>query len=382
MKRITICALLLCMALTVFAGCGTERAAETADPGTKTVTDLAGRTVTVPTEARRIVATAPGHGGAFMTMCAVLGSDVENVLVGWDNRLEADNKDMYDHYVKALPKLKDLPDVGSVFRENFNVEKVIALKPDLCIFSLEEKGAIDAGVAAQLDKAGIPYVFIQLVDEQTENQEKSARLIGAVLNREEKTEAILRDSLAKRKEVEARIAKLAAEGRKKPTVYFECVSRGVEEYGWTYSNKVQWGTMTDLAGGDNISDGKYDKYGKMDLETLLRANPDHIFLSGAYWPKVPTALKMGFDSTDAEVAAQLEQYKKREGWDQLKAVRDGNVHAVYLSMGCELFDFAALEFIAKTLYPETFADVDPQKDLEDYFTKYLPFPLEGVWLCK
>ena len=63
-------------------------------------------------------------------------------------------------------------------------------------------------------------------------------------------------------------------------------------------------------------------------------------------------------------------------------MRDGNVHAVYLSMGCELFDFAALEFIAKTLYPETFADVDPQKDLEDYFTKYLPFPLEGVWLCK
>ena len=166
---------------------------------TKVVTDLAGRQVHVPLEAKRIITTAPGHGGAFMTMCAILNKDVENYMVGWDNRLAADNKDMYNHYIKSIPKLKDLPDVGSVFRESFNVEKVIELAPDLCIFSIEEKAAIDASAAAQLDKAKIPYIYIQLVDEKTENQEKSARLIGEVLNKQEKTEEIIKNSIEKRK---------------------------------------------------------------------------------------------------------------------------------------------------------------------------------------
>lgn len=349
---------------------------------TKVVTDLAGRQVHVPLEAKRIITTAPGHGGAFMTMCAILNKDVENYMVGWDNRLAADNKDMYNHYIKSIPKLKDLPDVGSVFRESFNVEKVIELAPDLCIFSIEEKAAIDASAAAQLDKAKIPYIYIQLVDEKTENQEKSARLIGEVLNKQKKTEEIIKNSIEKRKEVERRVAKINEQKKEKPKVYFECVSRGVDEYGWTYTNEVQWGLMTYMAGGDNISEGKYEKYGKMDLETLLRANPDHIFLAGSYWPKVPSALKMGYESTQADVLQQIEAYKERKGWNELKAVQNGNVHAIYLSMGCELFDFASLEFIAKTIYPEEFADMEPEKDLQEYFASYLPFELEGVWMVK
>lgn len=116
-------------------------------------------------------------------------------------------------------------------------------------------------------------------------------MIGEVLNKQEKTEEIIKNSIEKRKEVERRVAKINEQKKEKPKVYFECVSRGVDEYGWTYTNEVQWGLMTYMAGGDNISEGKYEKYGKMDLETLLRANPDHIFLAGSYWPKVPSALK-------------------------------------------------------------------------------------------
>lgn len=349
---------------------------------TKVVTDLAGRKVAVPVEAKKIVTTAPGHGGAFMTMCAILGKDVENYIVGWDGALKENNQDMYNHYAKTLPKLKEMPDVGRAFKEKFNVEKVISLKPDLCIFSLEEKGIIDASAAQQLDKAKIPYVYIQLVDEKTENQEKSARLIGEVLNQQEKADKIIKISIGKRREIEKRIAKISEKVQKKPTVYFECTSRGVDEYGWTYSNKVQWGLMTMLAGGENISDKKYEKYGKMDIETLLRANPEHIFLTGGYYPKSPTALKMGFITTQDEVKKQLEQFKGRKGWDQLQAVKNGKVHALYHSMGCELFDFVALEFIAKEIYPQEFSDIDPEKDLQEYFDTFLPFKLEGVWLCQ
>ena len=51
-------------------------------------------------------------------------------------------------------------------------------------------------------------------------------------------------------------------------------------------------------------------------------------------------------------------------------------------MGCELFDLSSLEFIAKTIYPEEFADMEPEKDLQEYFASYLPFELEGVWMVK
>ena len=374
------------MVFLTLTGCGegkqVEKKRETLKGQTKNVTDLAGRQVDIPKEAKKVIITAPGHGGAFMTMCALLGEDTPDYLVGWDNRLKTDNLDMYNHYLKTMPQLEQIPDVGSVFRENFNVEKIIELSPDLCIFSVEEKDAIESIAASKLEKAEIPYIYVQYVDEKTENQEKSTKLIGEVFGKEERAHELIDYCIGKRKMVEERVAKVVSSGQEKPKVYFECAAMGPEEYGYTYSNDIQWGLITTMAGGENISNGKFPKYGQLDLETMLREDPDVIFFTGAYWPKSPTSLRMGYDVEENQAREQLKGFLNRTGWSDLKAVKNKKIYLIYHSMGCELFDFAALEFVAKGIYPEEFKDIDPQADLEKYFDKYLPFNLEGTWMLK
>ena len=43
------------------------------------------------------------------------------------------------------------------------------------------------------------------------------------------------------------------------------------------------------------------------------------------------------------------------------------------------FDFAGTQFLAKQIYPELFEDINPEENLRDFFDKYMPVELDGVW---
>lgn len=390
------CCLILLLSAGMFTGCAQkegeslqnggnpsqEAAGEKTDADTRTVVDVTGREVEMKKEIKHTVITAAGHGGAFMTMCALLGEDVVDYIAGWDNRLKTDNLDMYENFIKYLPELDSIADVGSIFRESFNVEKLIEINPDICIFSAEEKEAVEATIASKLNKAGIPYVYVEYVDETTENQEKSTRLLGEIFNKTDRAEELIDYCIGKRNEIENRVKDIVEERGSRPKVYFECAALGVDEYGYTYSNMTQWGLMTDKAGGNNISEGKVSKYGNIDLEYLLREDPEYIIFSGAYWVKAPTSLRMGYKATEAETQQQLKEFMSRKGWDQLQAVKNNQVYAIYHSLGCEMFDFVSLEFIAKAIYPDEFKDIEPLEDLYEYFDQFMPFDLEGVWMTR
>ena len=49
-------------------------------------------------------------------------------------------------------------------------------------------------------------------------------------------------------------------------------------------------------------------------------------------------------------------------------------------MSRSLFDFVAMQYIGKRLYPEAFADVDPAASFKAYHEKYLPVSYGGTWM--
>lgn len=386
MKRLTMkiiikSLLLVVISISLFVACQANTESNT-DKGKKekvTVTDVTGSEFQLELPLNKVIVNWSGSGGAFMTMSALLGEDVGNYIAGWGNSLPTYRMDMYQHYSSKVPGLDKIENIGSVDTDNFNIEKVIELDPDACIFALGTKEAADSSVKEKLEKAGIPILYIDYHKGTLKNHEKSTLLLGQLFNKEERAQEIVNFCLTKKKDIEERAKKII----NKHSLYLEAGMEGPTAYGNTWPNNNMWGRMADLAGAKNIAGDMKTKSGPIDPEFLISSNPDVMIITGSYWPNKPDSLRMGYGVDELVSQELLAKFiNTRQGWKQLKAVKDKEVYAIHHGIGREVFDFAATEFIAKSVYPEEFKDLDPLGDLKEYYEKFLPYDLEGTWMIK
>lgn len=343
------------------------------------VEDLANRKVSVNIPVKKAIITWSGSGGPFMTMSALLGKDVHKYIAGWGNSLPRYRKDMYDTYVKAVPELANIPDVGRPDKDDFNVEKVIAANPDVAIFPLGAKAGVDGGVGKKLEAAGIPIVYMDYHAETVANHRKSTLLLGQLFGKNKRARELADLYTNKRKQIDKRVAQARAAGKKPPKVYVEVGYKGPSVYGNTYSSKVMWGAVVGIAGGNNVAGTKVAKYAPISPEFLLQAAPEVIILTGSYWPKSPDSLLMGYTANPQLVQQGLTAFSKRPGWNSFDAIKNKRLYAVHHGVGRELFDYTSMLAFAKFIYPEEFKDVNPHAELKAYFRKYMPYDFNGVW---
>ncbi len=90
-------------------------------------------------------------------------------------------------------------------------------------------------------------------------------------------------------------------------------------------------------------------------------------------------MRTGYDVTPAETRTSLKPYAERPGWADLKAVKTGEISAIETRLGRTLYDFTAIEYIAKRLYPEQLR-MSTGRDLKAYHEKYLPVAFSGTWM--
>lgn len=174
--------------------------------------------------------------------------------------------------------------------------------------------------------------------------------------------------------------RIAAAGAPRRKVYLELGMGGPGEISNTYTTTM-WGKILDLLGSDNIAKGKIPgALGPLNAEAILAANPDTIFIAGSSWPDAPRSLNMGYGVEATATRATLAQYLDRPGWQGLAATKNGQVFAIQHGLARALFDFTAMQYIAKQLYPAAFADVDPEANLRRYHERYLPIAYGGVWM--
>ena len=174
-----------------------------------------------------------------------------------------------------------------------------------------------------------------------------------------------------------RIAALDA-GAVRPKVYME-FSRGVNTYGNSWSNKM-WGALIKTCGGINIaadlSDGN-----QVDVapELILAENPDVVIFTASPQTDIDDNVVLGYGADEPLAREHLAAYENREGWGALNAVAHRRMGALYHDLSRHIFDFAGAQFLAKMLQPELFADIDPEAKLREFFDRFMPVELEGVW---
>jgi iron complex transport system substrate-binding protein len=198
--------------------------------------------------------------------------------------------------------------------------------------------------------------------------------LGQLFGKETRAEQILKFYIDNMNMINERLAKTNT----KPLVYVELGS-GYGVYGNTYGGTM-WGAMIKNTGGNNMVEGIIASYAPVNAELVLSKNPDVIILAGSYWPKQPDSVRMGYLSNEADTQRQIRAYLNRPGWTQLNAVKNNRVFSIYHGLARDLYDVAAVAFLAKCIHPELFADVDPMGMLQEYYDRFLPYDLYGVWM--
>ena len=90
-------------------------------------------------------------------------------------------------------------------------------------------------------------------------------------------------------------------------------------------------------------------------------------------------MAMGIGISQADAQRRLAGFVKRKGWADIPAVKTNAFTASTTPPPARSPILASAQFIAKTLYPQQFADIDPNKTYLDFYRKYLPVVPDGTF---
>ena len=253
--------ILILTVLMSFAACGQTGNPEESMPNAETslgnypitVTDHAGRKVTIENEPQRLVSCY------YITSSLLMALDMDEKMVGIE-----DNPDYRPIYALSAPHLLDLPWVGTA--KVLDVEACVALNPDLVILPLRLKDS-----AQILESLGIDVLLVN--PESQELLLEMIRMVAAATNTQRTAEALI--SFLEKQESDL---KGILSGEDAPRVYLA----GNSSLLTTAGNAMYQSDMIRLAGGINVAADVKDAYwAQIDYEQLLTWNPDYIILASS-----------------------------------------------------------------------------------------------------
>lgn len=344
-----------------------------------TVTDIRGRTVTLPHPARRVAI----DDSRFLIAMALIDPDPVARLAAWPKDTARIGPRIYDQYRHRFPALDTVPLVSSS-QDPFQLEPLIAAAPDVALFTAGHLGGGASGPTdeqvAQLQAAGIAVVFLDFAIHPFEDLSRSMRILGRLLGREAAADAFADFRDAHLRTIAERLKSATGEGA--PSVLFEAHA-GMTDGCCLSPGRAGIGEYIRFAGGRNIgADVLPGAAGRLNLEYVIERNPDvYIATGGPHLEKVGgLVLGPGYDAATARAA--LARMAARPGLAQVQAVRDGRVYGVAHQLFNSPLDLIAIEALARWLHPALFADLDPEKTLETFNQRFLPVPLEGTqWVA-
>lgn len=337
------------------------------------IIDAAGRKVDIDLPAKRVIV---GEARQIHVIAALKGDKTFDTIVGWRDDFLTKDPDSYKAYVERFPQIADLPRFGYIPQGDFSLEKAIALSPDVLTLNLEaEKGAKESGLEEKAAAAGIKVVYLDFRLNPEKNSENSVRTLGQIFGAERGAE----EFLAYRKDQIALVTDRLASVKdlKRPVVFIERAPgiSGENNCCRTFG-PANFGKMIDEAGGKNIGSEVFKTtFGDLNPEQLIVSNPEHVIVTGSNWAAesdinqfVPAGR-----GADMELSRQrLAKLMERTPFSELDAVKKGHVHAVWHQFYGAPYEFAPIQQFAKWFHPELFADLDPEKNFEEFHKKFLP----------
>lgn len=341
----------------------------------ETVTDLAGRTITIPEKVERILL---GEGRLIQAVAVLEGDQPFARIVGWQGDFKKLDPQTYQVYQEKFPEIGRVPLIGNTTPESISPEKVLTLNPDIAILGLSGHGpSADSELVKQLEKSGVPVVFIDFRTAPLKNTIPSMRLLGKVLHREAKAEAYIAFYEAELKKVTDVVAKIETD--RKPKVFIELKAGTTEDCCGTAGNG-NMGDFIDIAGGVNISKALLPAaLGTVNLEKIIATNPDVYIASGSITPDTQRAgIPFGMQTTAAQAQTGLKSVLNRKGIATLPAVKSGNVHGIWHTYYNSPYNIIAIQNFAKWFYPNEFKTLDPSETLKTLHKDFLSIPPTGT----
>lgn len=345
-----------------------------------TITDITGRQVDVETPVQRVIL---GEGRqVFFT--AVL--ETENPfarVVGWRDDLKEADPDSYAAYLAKFPGIDAIPTFGGFKEGTFDIEQAVSLKPDVMILNLEAKAATDeAGYEQKLASVGIPIVYVDFRENPFAHASKSMEIIGQLYGKEDRAaefNAFFTEQMDKVTKVIA-----AQTDLKRPLVFVERAGGYTEDCCMSFG-AANFGEMVEIAGGTNMATPFIPgTFGTVNAEQIIASNPDTVIVTGGSWEAyVPGGDWVGVaPGGDMAVAkTKLAALMQRPAFTGIKAVQNGDVHAIWHQFYNNPYSFVAVQQIAKWLHPELFAELDPEATLKTLHERFLPIEYRpGYWV--
>ncbi|RNF40057.1 ABC transporter substrate-binding protein [Planococcus salinus] len=314
------------LAAILLAGCGEEAAPveeqqQTESPAEQpaeteeaefpvTLTDAVGEEVVIEEEPEAIVSMVPSN----TEIAYELG--LGEKMVGLSD---------FDNYP---PETEDVEKIGG---QEFNVEQIISLQPDLVLAHESGLGVGEAGYQ-QLRDAGLTVYVVREAGNFDEVYD-TMTVIGQATGTVEEAEAIVSEMQQEVADIEER----AAEVEEPKTVFIE-VSGDPEIF--TAGSGTFMDEMLTIINAENAA-AEIEGWASVDPEAIVEWNPDVILTTYGFY--VPEA---------------VDQVMARSGFGEVTAVQQEAVHNVNSDLidrtGPRLTE--GLREVAKAVYPEVFSE--------------------------
>ena len=332
-------ALALCLAAAA-GGCRREKPAAA---GTRRWTDSAGREVEI---AAKLDRAAPSGGLAQI----ILYSLAPQKVIGWASAWSEDKA----RYIPETEREK--PIFGQYYGQGgFNIEAVIAARPDIVIDVGERKPNIKDDLDGLQAKMGIPVIFVEAT---METMSEAYRTLGILLDVNEAAEEraayideVLRDA-------EERRLRIPVENRRR--VYYGEGKNGQTAIasGTIHADVIDYAGAVNVAGGE---DADFSGGREASMEQILLWNPDVVLFGRGD----------GFENAAKDAV-----------WRRVKAVQNGEYYQVphepYSWMGRppSINRLIGIRWLGHILYPSVF-DFDMERETRRFYQLFYHFEGEN-----
>lgn len=347
---------------------------------TLSVTDLAGRTVTLERPAQRVIL----GEGRFISLFSVL--QIENPMqriVGMMADLKRFDPASYAAYRKAFPEIEQIDLFGNTSEDSVSLEKILLLKPDLAIFGLagHGPGAKSTHIVQRLEKAGIPIVFIDFRQSPIKNTAHSVEIVGTLLGKQSRAKAFAELYQSQLQLIAERVKGLTTE--QYPTVLFDLRASADQACCLSVAQGL-FAEMAQFTGGKSLASGLLPgPVGQLSYEHILSTQFD-VYIgtaigSGLQSPEQSPFLLSGPNVTPELARRSLSLFLKARKFEKLPAIKAGRAYSLWHHFYNSAFNLYAIESMAKWFHPTLFADLQPQKTLDELLSGAAPADLSGAY---
>ena len=281
------------------------------------IKDRAGNDIVIPKKADKIISLSPA---------------VTDILISILGDAERDKIISVDTVSKDILDGNNIDASNMLFFDMLNpdAEKIIALEPDIIFvntFSVfSAKNSLDSIKSAGLCVAVMPN------SDTLSGIEEDILFLGKVLKKEDGAKNII-------SEMKINIERIKSIGDNmddKKSVYFEI---GAMPNLYTFGTNVYLDDMINIIGGSNVFSDR-NSWITISEEKVIYSNPDVIFTSVDY------------------VNNPVQEILNRKGWRNMNAIKNKEVYFTPSSSLPSHNIIKALLFMAKSLYPEEYKDIE------------------------